>query len=93
MESKYTDIINFNLSVIPFKDAIKAVNDCHTKWIDIDIRARALPEIEPVRDGTAAVERRKKELEAFDDERKAASAAAIENVKASARMICILSCQ
>lgn len=84
MESKYADIINFNLSVIPFKNAIKAVNNCRAKWTDIDTRARALPEIEPVRDGTAAVERRKKELEAFDDERKAASAAAIENVKAAA---------
>ncbi len=78
------DLINFNLSVIPFKTAIKAVNDCRTAWADIDTRARAIPEVEPVRDGTAAVERRKKELEAFDDERKAASEAAIEKVKAAA---------
>ncbi len=78
------DIINFNLSINPFKAAIKAVTNCQTAWADIDTRARAIPEVEPVRDGMAAVERRKKELEAFDDERKAASAAAIEEVKAAA---------
>lgn len=84
MESKYTDIINFNLSSIPFKSAINAVKECRTVWGDIDTKARALPEVEPVRDGTAAVERRKKELEVFDLERKAASAAAIEKIKAAA---------
>lgn len=78
------DFINFNLSSKPFKAAIKAVTNCQTAWADIDTRARALPEVEPVRDGTAAVERRKKELETFDDERKAASATAIEEVKAAA---------
>ena len=78
------DIINFNLSSKPFKAAIKAVTNCQTAWADIDTRARAIPEVEPVRDGMAAVEKRKKELEAFDDERKAASAAAIEEVKAAA---------
>ena len=84
MESTYTDIINFNFSSIPFKKAVNAVNECRAVWGEIDTRVRALPEVEPVRDGTAAVERRKKEIEEFDLERKAASEAAIDKVKAAA---------
>ena len=45
MESRYTDIINFNFSSIPFKKAVNAVNECRAVWGEIDTRVRALPEV------------------------------------------------
>lgn len=79
-----TNVIYHKLSTKPIKAAIKAVDDCRTTWTSIDEKVRSLPKVDPVRDGTSAVERRQKELEAFDRERQSASQAAIEKIKAAA---------